>query len=267
MPSIIQRKAESIMYNFFVYTGENGGFMEEENKEVKKKEKKGFKGLLETIIFIFIVVSLIRVFLVQAFNIPSGSMKPTLLVGDFILVNKLVYGSWDIGIPFTGITFYHHNNRIAKPDRGDIIVFKYPENPKIDFIKRIIALPGDIVEVKNDIVYINGKSLKREYIEDFKEYGTKIAKMYRETTIRSDGKPYSYTVMEIDDGEGKDFGPVTVPDGHYFVMGDNRDNSRDSRFWGFVPEDYIIGQAFVIYFSIDLKKPSIRVTRIGKIIR
>ncbi len=242
--------------------------MEEEIKEKENKpKKKSLKGIVETVIFIVVVVSIIRVFFVQAFNIPSGSMKPTLLVGDFILVNKFVYGSWDIGIPFSNVTFFHYNNRMAKPDRGDIIVFKYPENPKIDFIKRIVALPGDKVEVRNDIVYINGKPLKREYIGEFEEYGTNIAKMYKETTIRSDGKTYSYTVMEIDDGEGKDFGPVTVPDGHYFVMGDNRDNSRDSRFWGFVPEDYIIGQAFVIYFSIDFKRPSIRISRIGKIIR
>jgi len=241
--------------------------MEEREDNNKNKEKKGIKGFIETIVFIVVVVSLIRVFLVQAFNIPSGSMKPTLLVGDFILVNKFVYGSWDIGIPFTGITFYHHNNRITKPDRGDVIVFKYPENPKIDFIKRIIALPGDKVEVRNDIVYINDKPLQRKYIGEFNEYGTDIARIYKETTVRKDGKKYTYTVMEIDDGEGKDFGPIVVPEGKYFVMGDNRDNSRDSRFWGFVPEDYIIGQAFIIYFSIDLKKPAIRISRIGKIIQ
>ncbi|NPA51862.1 MAG: signal peptidase I [Aquificae bacterium] len=241
--------------------------MEEKEENRGEKKKKGIKNLIETVIFIVVVVSIIRVFFVQAFNIPSGSMKPTLLIGDFILVNKLVYGSWDIGIPFTNIIFYHYNNRLTNPDRGDIIVFKYPENPKIDFIKRIVALPGDKVEVKDDLVFVNDKLLKREYIGDFKEYGTNIAKMYRETTIRKNGKPYSYTIMEIDDGLGKDFGPIVVPEGHYFVMGDNRDNSKDSRFWGFVPEDYIIGQAFVIYFSIDFKKPAIRFSRIGKIIQ
>ncbi|WP_297889224.1 signal peptidase I [Sulfurihydrogenibium sp.] len=229
------------------------------------KDKKSFKHIVETIVFIFVVVSLVRVFLVQAFNIPSGSMKPTLLVGDFILVNKLVYGNWDIGIPFTNVTFYHHNNRLAKIDRGDVIVFKYPEDPSIDFIKRVVGLPGDVVEVKNDIVYINGKPLKR--VEDgyYEEENEKV-KRYREYTVRSDGKEYSYTIMEIEDGIGPDFGPVKVPPNSYFVMGDNRDNSKDSRFWGFVPDDYVIGQAFVIYFSIDLKKPSIRISRLGKVI-
>lgn len=230
-----------------------------------EEKKKSIKHIVETLIFIFIVVSIVRVFFVQAFNIPSGSMKPTLLVGDFILVNKLVYGNWDIGIPFTNITFYHHNNRLAKIDRGDVIVFKYPEDPSIDFIKRVIALPGDIVEVKNDIVYLNGKPLKRVPDGYYEEENEKVIK-YKETTIRRDGKEYSYDVMEIEDGIGADFGPIEVPPNSYFVMGDNRDNSKDSRFWGFVPDDYVIGQAFIIYFSLDLKKPGIRISRLGKLI-
>nr|WP_281340551.1 signal peptidase I [Sulfurihydrogenibium sp. YO3AOP1] len=240
--------------------------MVQQDKKLDNTQKKqSIKHFIETIVFIFVVVSLVRVFLVQAFNIPSGSMKPSLLIGDFILVNKLVYGNWDIGIPFTNITFYHHNNRLAKIDRGDVIVFKYPEDPSIDFIKRVIALPGDIVEVKNDIVYLNGKPLKREPAGFYEEENEKVKK-YIETTYRSNGKPYSYTIMEIEDGIGPDFGPIQVPPNSYFVMGDNRDNSKDSRFWGFVPDDYVIGQAFVIYFSIDLKKPTIRFDRLGKVI-
>ncbi|WP_457644095.1 signal peptidase I [Persephonella sp.] len=230
-----------------------------------EKKKKDIKEFTKTIIFIVVVVSIIRVFFAQAFNIPSGSMKPTLLVGDFILVNKLVYGDWTIGVPFTDIDFYTYKNRIVKPDRGDIIVFKYPENPQIDFIKRIIGIPGDIVEVKNDIIYLNGEPLKREEAGIFKEPNAR-AKMYYEYVPKSDGQLYKYTVMEIFDGEGKDFGPVEVPEGYYFVMGDNRDNSRDSRFWGFVPDDFIVGQAFVIYFSFDPQKPAVRFGRIGKVI-
>ncbi|WP_029521152.1 signal peptidase I [Persephonella sp. IF05-L8] len=231
------------------------------------KDTKTIKDAVKTIIFIVLVVSFIRVFFAQAFNIPSGSMKPTLLIGDFILVNKLVYGDWSIGIPFTGIDFYRYKNRLAKPDRGDIIVFKYPENPKIDFIKRIIALPGDTVEVKNDIVYVNGKALLRKPDGYYTAPNEKVKKYLECTTRKYTGKEYCYTIMELYDGEGKDFGPVKVPEGHYFVMGDNRDNSRDSRFWGFVPDDYLIGQAFVIYFSIDLKSPAIRFDRIGKVIQ
>ena len=236
----------------------------EENKDINKE--KSTRKFIETIVFIVVVVSIIRVFFVQAFNIPSGSMKPTLLVGDFILVDKLVYGSWDIGIPFTNITFFHYNNRLAKIDRGDVIVFKYPENPKIDFIKRVIALPGDVIEVKNDIVYINGNPLPKKKDGYYKEHDLKIAPIYYETTVRSDGKKYTYKTMELEYGIGRDYGPVTVPEGHYFVMGDNRDNSRDSRWWGFVPDDYVIGQAFVIYFSIDWKTPMIRFNRLGKVI-
>ncbi|WP_457626416.1 signal peptidase I [Persephonella sp.] len=230
-------------------------------------QKKTAKDIAKTIIFIVVVVSLIRIFLAQAFNIPSGSMKPTLLVGDFILVNKLVYGDWSIGIPFSGIDFYSYKNRLAKPDRGDVIVFKYPENPKIDFIKRIIGLPGDVVEVKDDIVYINGKPLKRKKVGYFSEKNAKAVKYIETIPRKYNGKEHSYTVIEIFDHEGKDFGPVEVPEGYYFVLGDNRDNSRDSRFWGFVPDSYIIGQAFVIYFSIDTGSPGIRFNRIGKVIQ
>jgi len=231
------------------------------------KEKKTALDIAKTILFIVLVVSFIRIFFAQAFNIPSGSMKPTLLVGDFILVNKLVYGDWSVGVPFTGIDFYAYKNRLAKPDRGDVIVFKYPENPKIDFIKRIIGLPGDVVEVKNDIVYLNGKPLKRVKDGYFMEKNARATRYIETIPRKYNGKTHSYSVIEIFDKEGKDFGPVEVPEGYYFVLGDNRDNSRDSRFWGFVPDDYIIGQAFVIYFSIDNQSPGIRFNRIGKVIQ
>jgi signal peptidase I len=231
-------------------------------------ENKTFMSTVKTIAYIVIAVSLIRVFFVQAFNIPSGSMKPTLLVGDFILVNKLVYGDWTLGIPFTSIDFYTYKNRLVKPDRGDIIVFKYPENPKIDFIKRIIALPGDTVEVTDDTVYVNGKPLSKKEDGFFIDQGAKVP-VYQECTIRKyhNNEKYCYTIMEIYGNEGKNFGPIKVPEGHYFVMGDNRDNSMDSRYWGFVPDNYIIGRAFIIYFSIDFQKFNIRFDRIGRIIQ
>jgi signal peptidase I len=238
----------------------------EEKKENKEINKKNIKVFIFNVIFIVLVVSIIRVFFAQAFNIPSGSMKPTLLIGDFILVNKFVYGDWTFGIPFTNITFYTYRNRLTTPDRGDIIVFKYPENPDIDFIKRVIGLPGDIVEVKNDIVYLNGKPLKREFAGKFNDNGSYV-NTYYEYIPRKDGKIYKYRVMEILDGEGKNFGPIKVPENSYFVLGDNRDNSKDSRFWGFVPDSYLVGQAFVIYFSV--KKGSlnfIRWNRIGKVL-
>ncbi|RUM59712.1 MAG: signal peptidase I [Persephonella sp.] len=238
----------------------------QDGKSKNTQSKRDIINFVKSVAVILLVIIFIRAFLAQAFNIPSGSMKPTLLVGDFILVNKLVYGDWSLDLFFSKIGSY--KNRLTTPDRGDVIVFKYPENPKIDFIKRVIGLPGDVVEVKNDIVYINGKPLRREYIGKFKENDS-YTSMYYEYIPRKDGTVHKYTVMEIIEGEGKDFGPIKVPKGHYFVLGDNRDNSRDSRFWGFVPDDYIIGEAFVIYFSIDPNKSifGIRFDRIGKVIQ
>jgi len=234
---------------------------------LKGNDKDTVLSIIKNLVFIFVAVSIIRVFLAQAFNIPSGSMKPTLLPGDFILVNKLVYGEWSVGIPFTGVEFFTYHNRLAKPDRGDVIVFKYPKEPKIDYIKRIIGLPGDVVAVVNDVVYLNGKPLKREYVGDYVERNARARKYIEYIPRRYTGKQYSYSVMEIFDGEGLNFGPIKVPEGYYFVLGDNRDNSKDSRVWGFVPDKNIIGQAFVIYFSLDTDGGGIRFNRIGKVIR
>ena len=185
---------------------------------------------LKELIAVIIIVLFIRAFFVQAYNIPSGSMKPTLLVGDFILVNKLVY-------------------RLSEPQRGDIVVFKWPVNPQIDFIKRIIGMPGDIIEVKGERVYINGEELYLKLIDKVQEDGT-IKLIYEETL--PNGLKHKIALYENPFMFRKDVGPIRVPEGHYFVMGDNRDNSEDSRYWGFVPRENIVGKAFVIYFSGDI---------------
>jgi signal peptidase I len=182
------------------------------------------------LIVIVIIVLLIRTFVAQAYNIPSGSMKPTLLVGDFILVNKLVY-------------------RFSEPQRGDIVVFKYPIDPNIDFIKRIIALPGEEVEVRNNQVFINGKPLPLIEVGRGEENGVRKV-IYEE--VLPEGKKHKVQFYEDFPFSKRDFGPVVVPPNHYFVMGDNRDNSEDSRYWGFVPRENIVGKAFVIYFSGDV---------------
>jgi signal peptidase I len=191
-------------------------------------EKKG-RWITELIVIVIIVL-LIRTFVAQAYNIPSGSMKPTLLVGDFILVNKLVY-------------------RFSEPQRGDIVVFKYPIDPNIDFIKRIVALPGEEVEVRNNQVFINGKPLPLIEAGRGEENGVRKV-IYEE--VLPEGIKHKVQFYEDFPFSKRDFGPVVVPPNHYFVMGDNRDNSEDSRYWGFVPRENIVGKAFVIYFSGDV---------------
>ncbi|MBE9537282.1 MAG: signal peptidase I [Proteobacteria bacterium] len=191
----------------------------------------------EAILIAVVLALFIRTFVVQAFKIPSGSMENTLLVGDHLLVSKFRYG---IKIPVLNkkiVTF-------AEPQRGDIIVFRYPEDKSKDFIKRVIAVGGDKVEVKNKIVYINEQSTDEHY-----------------TVFRaSDTSFFGFK-------KGRNFGPFDVPEGEVFVMGDNRDNSHDSRFWGTVNLNDIKGKAFILYWSWDRGKKRIRFSRIGDLIR
>ncbi len=191
-----------------------------------KEIPKWFKEL----VIVIIVVLFIRTFLVQAYNIPSGSMKPTLLVGDFILVNKLVY-------------------KLSEPQRGDIVVFKWPVNPQIDFIKRIIGMPGDTIEVKGEKVFRNGKEVPLRFISKIQEDGTDKL-IYEE--ILPNGVRHKIALYEYPFIPRKDAYYAKIPEGYYFVMGDNRDNSEDSRYWGLLPRENIVGKAFVIYFSGDI---------------
>ncbi len=171
--------------------------------------------------FIAILLALvIRILLIQAFKIPSGSMENTLLIGDHLLVNKCIYGT---DIPFTDKTIL----KIRDPRRGDIIVFKYPEKPRRDFIKRCIGLPGDTLEIKDKVLYINGEPQNENYVTC-----RDIRILPRELSVRDN------------------FGPITVPPDNFFMMGDNRDFSADSRFWGFLPRKLIKGKAWVIYWPI-----------------
>jgi len=183
-----------------------------------KKNKTKFQENFEAILIAIILALFIRSFIVEPFKIPSGSMIPTLLVGDHILVNKFIYG---IRIPFTNKKIF----TFKKPAREDVIVFAYPLDPSLDFIKRVIGVEGDTILIKGKNLYINGKL-----------YSDKHA-YYLEDNLGG---------MELPRG---DFGPITVPKNSLFVLGDNRDTSRDSRFWGFVPLDLVIGKAFIIYWS------------------
>ncbi|MEJ2695656.1 MAG: signal peptidase I [Candidatus Sulfobium sp.] len=185
---------------------------------------------------------MIRTFVIQAFKIPSGSMIPTLLVGDHLLVNKFVLGT-PVDIPFTNIHLFHMPG-LRDPHRGDVIVFKYPEDPKRDFIKRVIGVEGDTVASRNKVIYVNGRKLAEPYVQ------------HVDNSIKPGG---------IDPRDN--FGPITVPKGDVFVMGDNRDESYDSRYWGFVEDDQIKGKAIIIYWSWDGNKHWVRFDRIGKLIR
>ena len=182
------------------------------------KGKSVFKEYAKSAIIAVILALFIRTFVVQAFKIPSGSMIPTLMVGDHLLVNKFIYG---VKIPFFRKTIIP----VSQPKRGDVIVFIFPKDKSKDFIKRVIGLPGDKIEIIGKRIYINGKLYKNNhgyYAED---------------------NPMAISM------EKNHFGPVIVPKGHLFVMGDNRNHSYDSRFWGFVPLSYVKGKAMIIYWS------------------
>lgn len=190
--------------------------MEEAKKKKKIKRKSAFREYAEAAAIAVLLALFIRTFVVQAFKIPSGSMEPTLLIGDHILVNKFIYG---VKIPFVHATLIP----ISSPDRGDVVVFIYPVDKTKDFIKRVIGLPGDKIEIQDQKIFVNG-----EIYEDKHGY-------YADRRVRKSnpGHPEQFT----------------VPKGHIFVMGDNRDHSYDSRYWGYVPMDTIKGKAFIIYWS------------------
>ncbi|MEM9277671.1 MAG: signal peptidase I [Pseudomonadota bacterium] len=218
----------------------------------EKTEKRG-SAIGETISVIvqaLLLAVVLRTFLYQPFSIPSGSMKPTLLVGDYLFVSKFSYGYSKYSIPFAPDVF---DGRIwsAEPKRGDIAVFKYPPNPSIDYIKRVIGLPGDKIQMVGGILYLNGQPVKRErapenYIDD--ERGLGPVPVFTETLPNG----VSYRTLDINPQSlGDDTQVFEVPEGHYFMMGDNRDNSADSRFEvGFVPFENFVGRASVIFFSM-----------------
>jgi len=199
-------------------------------KEPKKRDKsvvrEYFELIVETAVFVFFVMT----FVVQAFQIPTGSMEPTLLVGDFLLVNKLAYVR--PVLPLEGVIL--PRKAIA---RKDIVVFKYPKEMTKDFVKRVIALEGEKLEIKDKQIYINDRPIEEPY------------KVHSDSQVFAKNDAYHY-----DDVIRDNYGPVVVPPGHCFVMGDNRDNSADSRYWGFLPLNYIKGKPWVIYFSYGAER-------------
>ncbi len=207
------------------------------NDKLTAAPKSRLRENVEAVVIAVILALFIRTFIVQAFKIPSGSMLPTLQIGDHILVNKFIYG---VKLPYLNITVIPGK----EPDRDAIIVFRYPEEPDKDFIKRVIAVPGDTIEIRDKNVFINNKLLDEDY------------------AVHSDPQVIPAHVNPRDN-----LGPITVPEDTYFVMGDNRDNSYDSRFWGGVDAADIRGKAFIIYWSWDRNNFGVRWDRIGSLIR
>jgi len=203
---------------------------------------------------IFLGVLLIRGFVFEPFRIPSGSLEPTLLVGDFLVVNKFIYGLrlpvWDKKIV-----------NISSPKTGDIVVFRWPPNPKYDFIKRVIGVPGDVVAYHHKILSINGKEAKQEFVQ----YTTDESSSHPVAEYRENLNGVVHDIFRRSDVAGTDF-EVTVPPHQYFVMGDNRDDSADSRYWGFVHDDYLRGKASFTWLSWNKKEWSVRWSRLGSII-
>lgn len=206
---------------------------------------------------VFLIVLLLRSFVVEPFRIPSASMMPTLLIGDFILVNKYDYG---LRLPVLNTVALENQ----KPERGDIIVFRYPEDPDIPFIKRVVGLPGDQITYYDKDLYINGTKIEQIELGEYMAVGSGKMMMGANVFLEKLGT-VDHEILE-DPRRASHNVRTIVPDGHYFVLGDNRDNSKDSRFWGFVPDENLIGRAFMIWMNWDLKNGGIDWRRIGTIL-
>ncbi len=201
----------------------------------KGGKKSVFREYFEAIVIAVLLALFIRTFVVQAFKIPSGSMLPTLQIGDHLLVSKFLYG---IKMPFTGTLLVP----FKKVGQGDVVVFRFPKDRSVDYIKRVIGTPGDTVEIRDKKVFVNGKSI-----------------------VDSHAHITSAAILDTKSSPRDNLGPILVPEDRIFVMGDNRDNSYDSRFWGFVDQKDVLGKAFILYWSWDIKKPLFSFQRLASI--
>jgi signal peptidase I len=267
----------------FVFKPKRKALLKEKQKTqlvpLTKKEKceildnTGMMGAIADCFPILLVVFLVRSFLYEPFRIPSASMMPTLLRGDFILVEKFSYG---IRNPFTNSVWFD----TGKIERGDVVVFKYPENPSIDYIKRIVGLPGDKIYVEDEKLYIKKKDgdvveyigfedvEKQPYLKFNEEYPSEHGIVFKENLMG-----YEHKIMHDANARileqfyvqsNQSYGEWVVPEGHYFAMGDNREHSRDSRYWGFVPDELVVGKAKIVWFSFTFEE-LFRTERVGVI--
>ena len=205
----------------------------------KARIKSTFREYVEALLLAIVLTVVIRGLVIQAFRIPTGSMEDTLLVGDFLFVNKMVYGS-EIDIGFGGNRIiYYRFPAIREPKPGDIIVFRYPDDPARDFIKRCVAVGGQVVEIREKVLYVDGRPREEPY------------------AVHKDPR-----VLPRETSRRDNFGPYVVPQGHLFMMGDNRDNSHDSRFWNALPRSLVKGKAMFLYWSWDADRRLPRLSRL-----
>jgi signal peptidase I len=221
---------------------------------MQKNKSGGIGETIKTVVYAVVIAFGVRTFAYEPFNIPSGSMIPTLLVGDYLFVSKFSYGYSRYTVAF-GAPLFDGRMLYTKPERGDVAVFKLPRDNKTDYIKRIVGLPGDRIQVIGGILHINGEAVKRDRVEDFvttDQFGRQVrVAQYVETL--PNGRKHNI-VEESDSGSLDNTQVYTVPENHFFAMGDNRDNSLDSRvssMVGFVPVENLVGRAEFLFFSID----------------
>lgn len=233
-----------------------------EHQEKTQKEKTFYKEWIEPFLIAAVIALFIRQFGVEAFKIPSGSMKPTLTIGDHLLVNKFVYGP---RIPFTDSRIFTWK----EPKRGDIIVFKYPGDETKDYIKRVIGLPGDKVEIKKGVLFINDQPVQVTETGKYIDREQRVGEHYdvKVNVFEEQLGAIQHAIQYVHDQSAYNFDPILVPKESVFVMGDNRDNSQDSRFWGFVKYNKILGKALIIYWSWDGADRWVRWERIGNLIK
>jgi len=246
--------------------------------ENKKDKESGLWETVKVVLQALVLALIVRTFLFQPFNIPSGSMEDTLLIGDYLFVSKYSYGYSRYSFPF-GLAPISGRVWAAEPERGDVAVFKLPRDTSIDYIKRVIGLPGDTIQMIDGVLHINGQAVKRERIDDYIEQSpagmVRRVPRYRETLPNG----VSYDTLDLSTrSEADNTREFQVPEGHYFMMGDNRDNSVDSRFpsqVGFVPFENFMGRAEILFFSVKGGTPawhiwswpwSVRWERIGRTI-
>jgi signal peptidase I len=262
-----------------------GSHAETQKAQETKEKKQSFRESVVSLAFALFVVFMIRSSVFESFKIPSGSMIPTLAIGDYIFVNKFAYG---FKVPFTDALLDEPVFIVKRdpPKRGDVVVFRFPRDESIYFIKRVIGLPGDVVELRDKVLFINGKQVPRDPMPEAKQkevlegevlkdpqYTVAQPDFFVERLDAGEGKQAGHMMMlDSSNPGGRDFGPVTVPADSLFALGDNRDVSNDSRYWGFVPMKNVAGKAMAIWFSfwvVDLSEGQFyfHPSRIGSAIR